>query len=120
MIKLLHAEMLNEGTTTTHWEVNVNPTLSGTPPVWVSANPHSVVEFSTGAGVVLDDQGRLVLSGYAPGTSGGKGSAGGGALAEAVLAAANIDGTPQEIWLSAKRVSGTEDVFGSLHWQELR
>lgn len=120
VIKLLHAEMLNEGTTTTHWEVNVNPTLSGTPPVWVSANPHSVVEFSTGAGVVLDDQGRLVLSGYAPGTSGGKGSAGGGALAEAVLAAANIDGTPQEIWLSAKRVSGTEDVFGSLHWQELR
>ncbi len=117
-LRVLDAEVLNDGNTSLHWALVVDPVYTGDA-VWAAVHPNSAAEFSI-SNLEVTDQGRLVRGGYAPGSAGGRGAPGGVTLAEGLIAGAAIDETPQEVWLVASMISSTATARGSMHWREVR
>jgi len=111
------------GTTTGdfyRWALILNPTVTGgTAANWQTIS-HSIAQYdiaATGA-VTL---GTIIASGYF--ASGGGGAVGSNnvkntSLESSIKIAADIDGTSDVLVLAAQTITGSGDLFGSIHWRE--
>jgi hypothetical protein len=96
------------------WKLCYNPTIIGTAPTW-SAVDSSACEGAVGtsANTVTDD-GHVVAQGYVQRS----GTLAIGNLPGVEKLGALIDGTKDELWLTAAPLSANCDVLGAINWRE--
>lgn len=115
-VDLEFLNIIQSTSSTTWWELHLNPTLSGTPTYANLSN--SGMQVAVGGGETVSSDGYVVASGYLIGTNQAKPSAN-KELLNAIRLGSLIDGTRDEFVLVARSFSGTSTLLSSLSWREL-
>jgi len=101
------------------WEIQLNPTISGTPS-WSDVTNSCMQTFRTptggGSNITISADGEILASGYIAANN----DAGTKILENALRLGSTLDGTRDIMTLSIQQVGTTgEDYYGSITWREL-
>ena len=117
LIKLLELQIICATTSEYAWYIILSPTITGTAPTW-TAITNSTLEYTFPTNSTTISAGTTIYTGLGSDSNQVKIGSAATVKNDLVLGSA-IDGTPQEIYLGVKRITGTiETFYASLNFSE--